>query len=255
LSGQLGTLGLTRTTMILGASAALLAYAYSFNDIYDKELEYSRRGSLFLRARIRTKRALFPVIPLLVSLVLLSMFSLHVVILGVSFAILWAMYSYPVPRLKAIPGVCTVVNGVGFPVLFLMGFAVEAPPNLESMLIFCMLVLLEIPAQLIHEVCHASKDRLFQVHTTAVRYGEKGATEAAIASLLGVLSLIVYMLSRRVLSLGVALDISLFASVFIVLLAVSQTRKPVGPGLLRRLYKYAGIIVGSAVAALTILHF
>lgn len=255
LAGQLNAISPLHTIMITVASAGLLGYAYSFNDLHDRELADSHHENRDSATEHKTSYALFPALPLLGSLVLLSRLSLTLVVLGVSFSILWTMYSYPVPRLKAVPGVCTAVNGVGFPVLFLMGFVAGATPNLECILIFCALVLLEIPAQLIHEIWHASEDRLFRVRTTAIRYGEKRAIEGAVIGLLGALILVAFMLSQGILGLATPLALSLFASIFMIVLLLALTQKLVVDfGALRMQYKYAGIITGTVVAVSTFLH-
>jgi 4-hydroxybenzoate polyprenyltransferase len=255
LADQLSPSSTPRTIMILASSAGLLAYAYSLNDSYDRELEYSHCNDEISGRGSNTSRALFVIIPLVGSLILLSQFSIVLLAFGILFSMLWTMYSYPVPKLKAIPVVCTVVNGVGFPVLFLIGFAATAAPNLECTLIFLALVLLEIPAQLIHEICHAEEDRMFQVCTTAVRYGEKRAIDAAVLGLLGVVVLCVYTLDQGILGLATSLVLLLFPVTFALRFELARARKIVVDfAVLRRQYKYAGIIAGAAMGVLRLLH-
>jgi 4-hydroxybenzoate polyprenyltransferase len=242
--------------MILMASAGLLAYAYSLNEFYDQELEHSHRNGQVSGTGRNTTHSLFPVIPLLASLILLSQFSIVLFAIGVLFSILWTMYSHPVLRLKAIPIVCTMVNGIGFPVLFLMGFVAGAAPTIECILIFVTLVLLEIPAQLIHEICHADEDRLFLVCTTAVRFGEKRAIDGALTGLLGVVVLVSFMLMQGILGLVPSLALLLFASMFAVGFTLARARKLVADFVsLRTQYKYGGTITGVVVAISTFLHF
>jgi 4-hydroxybenzoate polyprenyltransferase len=254
-ASQPGTIGLSRTIMILAASAGLLGYAYSLNEFYDQELERSHRNGQVSGTGRNTSHALFLALPLLGSFILLLQLSVVHFAIGVLFSILWTMYSCPVLRLKAFPVVCTMVNGVGFPVLFLMGFVAAAAPTLECILIFVTLVLLEIPAQLIHEICHVNEDRLFLVCTTAVRYGEERAIDGALIGLLGVLVLVSFMLIQGILGLVSSLALLLFASIFAVGLMLARGRRLIADfGALRTQYKYAGTIAGVAMAISTFLH-
>jgi 4-hydroxybenzoate polyprenyltransferase len=248
LADASGSLSLSRTVMIVAASAGLLAYAYSFNEVFDRELERLHCIRQNSAVSDDSTHALFPAVPLLGSLVLLLQFSWAVLVLGVLFSLLWTTYSYPIPRLKAIPVVGTLVNGIGFPLLFLIGFAAVRAPSFGCLWFFLALVLLGIPAQLIHEVCHSQGDRLLQLHTTAIRYGTRRALQGGILALVCVIMLVAIMLNQGLVDIMTALSIGSFAGLFTLILLFEHRRQDVANfRQLRVKYKYGGILVGIVV--------
>jgi 4-hydroxybenzoate polyprenyltransferase len=137
--------------IVIVASGGLLAFAYAFNEVCDAQL--GRSQGIHPDSAAVNRSVFYSIVPFAGGMILLTHFSQTVLALGLLFSLLWTAYSYPIPRLKAIPIVSTLVNGIGFPLLFLIGFASARTPSFESLLFYCLLVLLEIPAQLIHEAC------------------------------------------------------------------------------------------------------
>jgi 4-hydroxybenzoate polyprenyltransferase len=248
LAGPLSISSPSHTVMIAVASAGLLAHAYSFNEVFDSELENSCGIKKNLPGNKRSS-VILSIIPMFGGLILLSQFSHTVLALGLLFSLLWTMYSYPIPRLKAVPFVSTLVNGIAFPLLFLIGFASVNTPSLGSALFFLALVLLEIPAQLIHETCHSQSDRLLGFKTTVVRYGAETAFQGAIAGMLGVIVLVAIMLTQGFVNLVTALSIGCFASTFAIMFGLEYRRQDAREfQKLRTNYKYGGILTGAIVA-------
>jgi 4-hydroxybenzoate polyprenyltransferase len=247
LAGKLSTPSLPHIVIIVLGSAGLLAHAYSFNDVFDSELEASC-GIKKLSSNKR-RSVILSISPLLGGLLLLSQLSLTVFALGVLFSILWIMYSYPTPRLKAVPFVSTLVNGIAFPLLFLIGFASVNIPSVGCVLFFFTLVLLGMPAQLIHEICHSQGDRLLGFKTTVVRYGTGTALHVAIAGMLGAVVLVAIMLTQGFVNLLAALSIGCFAGIFVIVFVLKLKRQDNKEfRKLRTNYKYGGILTGTFVA-------
>jgi len=249
-------LPLAQTMLLVIASAGLLAYAYSLNDISDRELgrQYGISPKSLSTFGSKNIELSISIMPLLGSLILLAWFPFLVLALAILFAVLWTAYSFRYPRLKAVPGVCTLINGVGFPLLFLMGFASVRLPNAASALLFVTLVLLQIPAQLIHELCHSRDDRLVHVETTAVHFGVSGTLLGVMVSLSGALVTACYMLSQGIASAITAISMGSFATVSMLTLVIVRRRRDVLDfQSIRFAYRCGGIITGVVVAAGAIL--
>ncbi len=248
-AGPQDVLNPSRILIVTAGSAGVLGYAYSFNDIFDRDLQSSHVNPQNSKGSNRTKLLLLSVLPMLGSLILFSQSSPTVLVLSVLSFFLWTFYSYPIPRLRAIPMVCTFVNGVGLSALFLIGFAAVRPTSAGALLFFLALVLLMIPAQLIHEAAHWREDRSSGFSTTVVRFGTETAILAGAVALIGVVVLVVAMLGNGILNLLSAFSIATFASIFAGLLFLQQ--KPPNAAQFRTLrvkYRYGGIIAGVAVA-------
>jgi 4-hydroxybenzoate polyprenyltransferase len=257
-----GNLDLLLMLQVLIASSLFLAFAYSFNVLFDSELEALATPSHDVVVTRRPRRLLLSLSTAVAGLALLVPF-LSSFLLGLVFVFIWALYSYPVSKLKAVPILCTIINGVGFSILFLIGFASVRPLSGSSALFFGLLVLLEIPAQLIHEVAHSEVDAAFAVTTTAVRYGMRRCFDGCILSLLGSIIWVVLMASQGVVDVLAALSIGFFAGAFaLVFLREREIRREVTAfpekqsvehfSSLRTRYKYGGILAG-AVLLLTLL--
>jgi 4-hydroxybenzoate polyprenyltransferase len=196
--------------------------------------------------------------PAAVALMLVA-WSMETALLGLLVLLVWALYSFPQPRLKAIPILCTITNGVGFSLFFLMGFAAVAHLSVTSLLFFCALVLLEIPGQLVHEVTHYEGDTMLGDKTTAVQCGVKRSVEGAVLSLAGAILLLAAMYSQGIINTLAALSAGSFAVIFILVFLseyknLNQTKESVGLTLIARFrslrakYKYGGILVGVLLA-------
>jgi 4-hydroxybenzoate polyprenyltransferase len=240
------------TILIIAASAALLAYAYSFNDVFDRQYELPYGAHIRVN-RIKTRDVLASVCPLMLGVIMLAQFSSTVLELGVLFSLLWFCYSYPRPRLRAVPIFCTAVNGVGFPILFLMGFQTVNADLFGAVFLFFALVLLEIPAQLIHEICHSQGDRRLGFSTTAVRYGTGKALQGAILALIANVILVAILLVQGFTSPIVALSLGSFAVIFSIVLFFVQRLARLNFHELRVKYRYGGIIAGVIIAISSLL--
>jgi len=253
-STRSGALDLLHVFEVVVSSSLLLAFAYSFNVLCDSELESSVRLSREVRISHHSRGLLLSFFPAAVALLLVS-WSKETVLLGFLVLVLWALYSSPHPRLKAIPVLCTITNGVGFSLLFLMGYTAVAPLSAPALFFFCALVLLEIPGQLIHEVTHAQGDTLLGDKTTAVQCGVKRSLEGAVLSLAGAIVLLAVMLIQGIINTGTALSAGSFAGVFALALLKERTHliqeeRPLGMTDIARFrslrvkYKYGGIVAG-----------
>ncbi len=249
-----GTLDLLHTFEVVVASSLLLAFAYSFNVLCDSEVESSVRLSRKAMISHHSRGLLLSFFPAAVALTLVA-WSMETILLGLLVLLVWALYSFPPPRLKAIPVLCTITNGVGFSLLFLMGFAAVARLTSAALLFFCALVLLEIPGQLIHEVTHSQGDTLLGDKTTAVQCGVKRSLEGAVLSLVGAIILLASMSSQGIINTLTALSVGSFAGVFVLVFLserrnLNQEKGSLGVAhiarfrSLRAKYKYGGILAG-----------
>jgi 4-hydroxybenzoate polyprenyltransferase len=249
---------LYHTLEVLIASSLLLAFAYSFNLLCDSELESSVRLSRKAKLSHHPRELLLSFLPAVLALSLVA-WSAETVLLAIIFLLVWTLYSCPGPRLKAIPVLCTVTNGLGFSILFLMGFAAVTHLSPASLMFFCILVLLEIPGQLIHEVTHSNEDTQLGDKTTAVQYGTKRSFEGAVLSLLSAIVLLAAMFSQRIVNTLTGLSAESFAGIFMFvflseLRTLNESRESLGVARiarfrsLRAMYKYGGIVAGVLLA-------
>ena len=240
------------------ASSLLLAFAYSFNVLYDSEVESSMLPSHNATTPGRLRGLLLSLAPAAVGLALVVRSS-EAFFMGLLFVVLWGLYSGPVLRLKAVPLLCTISNGVGFSLLFLIGLAMVATFSTSSILFFSLLVLLEIPAQLIHEVAHSQGDKLLGVNTSAVQYGDKRSLEGAVLSLAGAIVLAVVMSMQGIVNVLTALSAGSFSSIFLLLFLLERQSPALAAGSseeslakrfrsLRAQYRCGGILAGSIFA-------
>jgi 4-hydroxybenzoate polyprenyltransferase len=261
--GRSGNFNLFHTFEVVVASSLLLAFAYSFNVLCDSELESSVRLSRKVMISDHSRGLLLSFFPAAVALTLVA-WSMETVLLGFLVLLVWSFYSFPQPRLKAIPILCTITNGVGFSLFFLMGVAAVAHLSTASLLFFCALVLLEIPGQLIHEVTHYEGDTLLGDKTTAVQCGVKRSLDVAVISLAGAITLLTAMYGQGIINVLTALSVGSFAGIFILVFLserknLNQAKESTGLTSIARFrslrakYKYGGIFVGVllAIALLT----
>lgn len=145
---------LSRLFVGVAASALLLAYAYSFNDFFDKK-----------------KKGFFPFAPLFLFAPLMFVMDARQIFFSILFVIIVTLYSLPAPRLKAFPVFGTLSNSIGFSFLFLIGS--QLPLNRVSLVLLVILFVLETVAQLIHELADMKEDAKDRVLTTARWVGRK----------------------------------------------------------------------------------
>ncbi|HEX68320.1 MAG TPA: hypothetical protein ENG13_04575 [bacterium] len=130
-------------------------FSFSFNEFADKNLPFQ-----FLK---------YPLITLGLALITLFFLPPLKKFLVTFLLILGFFYSFPLFPLKKIPFLGTLINGVGFPLLILLG------SGRKEVLYLCLtFFFLCLTAQLIHEYTHQSEDEERGIISTAVKLGEKG---------------------------------------------------------------------------------
>jgi 4-hydroxybenzoate polyprenyltransferase len=139
------------------AAASILAYAYSLNDYYDKNLDKK-----------------YFVIPFFLYIIILPFLSIFSILISISFLILFTIYSWPKVWLEGKPILSTLSNSIGFTLIFVL------PINsIKILLGYCPLVLLiftlNTAAQLLHEIVDSKEDKKIKKITTTVRFGVKTA--------------------------------------------------------------------------------
>jgi len=201
--------------LVLVSTALSLAYAYSLNDVVD--LGLPRRKLLY-------PLAMLP--PLALTLWRLGG---HRRWVFVAAALTWTAYSLPVPRIKSVPMLNTLTNGVGFSLFYLAGARVL---GVRPVLFAASLACLVIGAQLIHELSHIEADRQQGIRTTSVAFG------APVARICTVMALVA----------GTVLA-GLYNLVFVIPLSVATCLTTLAllrrdPAWVRRATRIGGVVVG-----------
>lgn len=196
----------------------VLAYGYLLNGIADRRLDrdrgknplVGRRGSLapFWAAAAVLAAAAALTAALSSSTVLAA----TLVSLGVG-----AVYSIG-PRLKAVPGVCTVLNAGCFAPLLLVGVGGDRVGAPLWALVVCFSALL-LQNQLLHEAADAEDDRRGGLRTTFDVLGPRGTAVAALAAALLLAAASTWLASARGAPLLLAVHAAPYAIVFPMLLA------------------------------------
>jgi 4-hydroxybenzoate polyprenyltransferase len=140
------------------AAASILAYAYSLNDYYDKKLNKK-----------------YFAIPFFLYIIILPFLSIFSILISISFLILFTIYSWPKVWLEGKPILSTLTNSIGFTLIFILPFN-----NIEQISsnyqIVLLIFLLNIIAQLLHEISHFKNDKNIGKITTSVKIGLKKST-------------------------------------------------------------------------------
>jgi 4-hydroxybenzoate polyprenyltransferase len=131
----------------------ILAYAYSFNDFCDKG-----------------RKAYF-ILPLILSIFILPFLNHIQILLTLIFLFIVTIYSSKTIRLKAKPFISSFCNGIGFTILFLLGYTVKNF-DLRGLIIFLLFFCFNMVAQFIHEMTDLKEDRKNGIISTAVFLGE-----------------------------------------------------------------------------------
>jgi 4-hydroxybenzoate polyprenyltransferase len=198
-----------------------LAYIFSINDYFDKNLKqkYFILPLFFLIP-------LFPILNNLQKIILLI------------FSFLFTLYSTKPPRLKSIPIIGTLLNGIGFSLLFLFGYW-YIPINFP-LLFFLLLIVLNCTAQLIHEIVDLKEDRKNKIRTTAILLGVRLTKIAIICLLLCNIPVSLWMFANNEINL-IFLFANLLFSVFIIYkLLITPVNKR-----FRILFRNCGIVTGT----------
>jgi 4-hydroxybenzoate polyprenyltransferase len=160
-------------------AACVLAYGYLLNAVSDRALDRDREKNplVGMRTASAAHRAMLVVLPLgaivLSALAPASVSAATLVSLAAG-----TIYSVG-PRLKAKPGICTLLNVACFAPLMLVGRAESAIERGEWLLIACFSALL-LQNQLLHEAADADEDRRGGLSTTFLVFGARGTAWAAL---------------------------------------------------------------------------
>lgn len=133
------------------SGSSLLAYAFSFNDYYDGD--------------IKKRIFVFPLFIFPITIFFLDWFQ-RIIALIITFG--FTLYSHPTTRLKGRPFFSTFSNSVLFSLLFFLGYKTL---DIFSSLFFLLLVSLNTPPQLFHEILDEKEDKRKGDITTTVKYG------------------------------------------------------------------------------------
>jgi lycopene elongase/hydratase (dihydrobisanhydrobacterioruberin-forming) len=243
----------TALASIVGCGFAL-AYAYSLNNCFDVDID--RRTGL---RTVLTEGELSRRTALSISLALLALSLLVTALLtrqsmeySLLFAVLWTAYSVPPVRFKSRPILGTLTNGVGFGLLFLMGYSALGAVGAVAFLFFGFLALIEIPSQLFHEMAHHAGDGMSGAWTTAVRFGTRASALVGAISTVAAASIVAAMAAMGQLSLWYVAVVWAFAAVCLGLIyrhlefggtADDATK-------VRMFFKWGGMLVGAVFAVL-----
>ena len=206
--------------IFLGAS--LLAYAYSFNDFYDKR-----------------EKNMFFILPLVLSFLLLPLFNYFQIIISLIFLIIVTFYSIYPFRLKAKPFIGSFCNGFGFTLFFLLGYFVIHVINLIGILFTLLFFSFNMVAQFIHEIVHLKEDKRSKIITTVVFLGEKNIKRFCYFLLFIDFWIGIHLFLLKALNILSFLSISFFTLFFIF--QIRNKRIDIST---RKRYKFLGIIIG-----------
>lgn len=208
--------------LLLGSS--LLAYAYSLNDYYDEN---------------QTKK--YFIYPLILSLLLLSIFNVYQIIVSLLFLVIFTMYSSKPFRFKSLPILSSLLNGFGFISLFFLGYFHTFTISLLGILFAALLFLLELIAQFIHEVVDLEKDKREGIKTTAVVIGVDNIKKLSIILLM--ISILVAFFVHNVSESRANISFSVSTLLFSLYFISYISKKDITLSL-RRQYKSFGMILG-----------
>jgi len=140
----------------------MLAYAYSINDYYDKKMN--------------KKYFLLPLLFSIFSLLFLFSLNLFSFVFSTLFLTIFTFYSWPKVWLEGKPILSTLTNGIGFTLLLILPFNSFQKIIKYSSFIF-LVFLLNIAAQLIHEIVDYREDKKMGKITTTLKFGRRTSTK------------------------------------------------------------------------------
>lgn len=200
----------------------LLAYAYSLNDFYDK-LEKKK----------------FFILSLILTFLLLPFFNYFQIIISVIFLIIVTFYSaYPF-RWKAKPFISSFCNGIGFTLIFLLGYFVTQSFNLNGILFTLLFFCFNMVAQFIHEIVHLKEDKKSNIVTTIVFYGERIGKIFCFLFLLVSLSINLFLFYIKSINIIFFIATLFFTIFFIIEIYREKIDKK-----FRKRYRILGLIIG-----------
>ena len=215
--------------MVLSVVSLSLAYAYSINEKYDKKKE----GYGFL-------------IPLVLSTLFLPFLNIFQLICFSLAVVISTIYSHRLFYLKSVPFLVTLLNGVFFSLFFSIGYLQVSAPDTIMYFIFLLIFLFNITAQIIHELTHMEEDTKDKIHTTATYFGERKTVFFLVTT---VIISIFYSAFIFLINLISIYEFLLIISFLVFSLTIVKHGKW---AVSRKLYKYAGIVVGVIIFTLKI---
>lgn len=144
-------------------SSLLLSFAYSFDKYYDR----TKNNRAF------DKKLIPSIASMIASVIYASYLSNTILSLTVIDILIVIFYVLPPFRLKGAPIFVTVLNSLGFTMLFLIGYSTNSNINSNTLLFSGLIALIMIPIQLVHELAHFDKDKKMGLNTTAINFGQK----------------------------------------------------------------------------------
>lgn len=207
----------------------MLSYAFSFNDFWDK------------------KRKAYFIFPLFLSFLLFSLFNTIQIVLASIFLLIVTLYSYKPLKLKAKPFFSSFCNGIGFSLLFLLGYSVR---NLDqrSVIFFFFFFSLNMVAQFLHEFSDFEEDKKNRIITTAVFLGKRKIKKLCYFFLWLSFITCFYLFYLKIVNY-----IFLFTNIFFVIFFTHKLLKRRINRKLRKDYKILGIFAGFIYFILIIL--
>ncbi len=164
--------------VVMLLSSLYLAYGYLLNDSFDVYKKIKETTSKF------KKMISLSYIILLFNICVALYFRKEAVIIILAGAMLSFVYSAPPLLLKAKPFIGTLLNAIGFGLLFLIGYPVSKYSFDIPAYFFMFFFLVMIPIQLIHEVSHFSEDASKGTFTTTCLLKQSNTLYLIILSLI-----------------------------------------------------------------------
>jgi len=228
-------------------SSFSLAYLYSVNSCFDIETDRETGvDNLISQGAISFRQGcLLSAFPLMMAvlfslLVATGTFPFLLIALAIGTA-----YSAPPIRLKAVPVLCTIVNGATLSLLFLVGYTSFSALTLGALQLFIYLCLLEMPSQLVHEMIHSEADKKQKVNTTALKLGSKRTVVVASLMLLSSIPVAGYMYLSHLISSPLFVAMCAFPAITILLfLRRYDSQSLEAMKSLRKKYRNAGVAFG-----------
>jgi 4-hydroxybenzoate polyprenyltransferase len=215
--------------VILPLTILILAHSYSMNERYDRNM----KGYDFL-------------IPILISLLFVPFLNIYQIFCFISIITISFSYSHPAIHFKSKPFVVTILNGMFFSLFFSLAYLQIAWPDILMFRIFGLLSFFNIGAQLIHELSHQNEDLSEDINTTAVYLGEKRTTLLLVFSMICGIAYSFYLFIVMVLS---SVELFLILSFWVSSILLVKRCNWV---MTRRIYRYAGMVVGGLIFLLKI---
>ena len=210
----------SRLLIFLLFGSFLLAYAFSFNDFWDEG-----------------KKAYF-LFPLLLSILLFISLNIMQIVLASIFLFIVTVYSAKPLRLKSKPFFSSLCNGIGFSLLFLIGYCV-INLDLNGIIFFFFFLCFNMVSQFIHEAVDIDKDREKRILTTGVLLGKRKLKKLCYVFLWLSFFTCLYLFYIKIVNF-----LFLFTTIFFVIFFTNKLIKCKIDRNLRKNYKTFGIFAG-----------